>query len=154
MAVNLSGISSGTRVTMIFTDATASSTTTTSTTRMLTVQAGGNLILKAPASGSFAGIALAQHPNSLTGTSKTTANNVQGGGSVEITGIMYYPKQTLYITGAGTMSTNSPMFAVVADRVYVEGNGQLTIGQASDSVAAGLPALPSAGSVAGKVALR
>ncbi len=125
----------------------------TDTGSKLTVQAKGNLSIKAPASGPFAGIAIAQHPNVIAGTTKVNGNNVQGGGIVNITGIVYYPKQILYITGAGigtvsnpeNIATETPQFAIVADRVIIEGNGQLRVGGQSDSEAAGLPALPAAG---------
>lgn len=119
----------------------------------LTVQAKGNLSVKAPSSGPFAGIAIAQHPNIVAGTTKVNGNNVQGGGTLTVTGIIYYPTQILYITGGGVgtvaspenIATTTPQFAIVADRVMIEGNGQLKVGGQSDSAASGLPALPSAG---------
>ena len=119
----------------------------------LTVQAQGNLSIKAPSTGPFAGIAIAQHPNVIAGTTKVNGNNIQGGGKVAITGIVYYPKQILYITGSGLgtvstpdkIATADPLFAIVADRIIIEGNGQLKVGGAVDNVSAGLPALPTAG---------
>jgi Flp pilus assembly protein TadG len=139
-------------VTIVITKTNVSSPIT-DTGSKLTVQAKGNLSIKAPASGPFAGIAIAQHPNVIAGTTKVNGNNVQGGGVVNITGIVYYPKQILYITGAGlgtvsnpeNIATDTPQFAIVADRVIIEGNGQLRVGGQSDAEAAGLPALPSAG---------
>ena len=131
----------------------------TNTSSKLTVMAHGNLSIKAPSSGPFAGIAIAQHPNIIAGTTKTNGNNIQGGGKVEVTGIVYYPKQILYITGGGVgtvanpekIATSDPQFAIVADKVMIEGNGQLRVGGSSDSEASGLPALPSAG--AGKTTI-
>ena len=125
----------------------------TDTSSKLTIVAQGNLSIKAPATGSFAGIAIAQHPNVIAGTTKVTGNNIQGGGKVAITGIVYYPKQILYITGSGLgtvstpdkIATADPLFAIVADRIIIEGNGQLKVGGAVDNEAAGLPALPTAG---------
>lgn len=111
-----------------------------STTR-LNVQAGGSLYLKASAAGCFAGIAIAQHPNTLPSASKE--NSIIGGGTVELEGIIYFPKQRLNITGNGWISKNAKQFAIVADRIHVEGNGQLNIGQAANYSSAGLPALPS-----------
>lgn len=109
----------------------------------INVQAGGNLNIKAPASGEFKGIAIAQHPSSLPTASKE--NSIIGSGSIEITGIIYFPKQKLNITGNGWISQAAKQFAIVADRIYIEGNGQLSIGQAADFDGAGQPALPSAG---------
>jgi hypothetical protein len=116
------------------------------------VQAGGNLNIKAPATGDFAGIAIAQHPSTIPTVAKN--NSIIGGGTVEMCGIIYFPKQTLMITGNGSISMNSDLFSVVADTIYVEGNGQLTIGQSADFDAAGLPALPSSGSGQAKVSLQ
>ncbi len=42
----------------------------------------------------------------------------------------------------------------MADRIFVEGNGQLYVGQAADYEAAGLPALPSTGNTDNKIALQ
>lgn len=142
-------------VTVIITKTNVSSSVTDIKAK-LTVQAHGNLSIKAPATGPFAGIAIAQHPNVIAGTTKTDSNKILGGGSVNITGIVYYPKQFLYITGAGfgtvnNIATGSPQFAIVADKVMIEGNGQLRVGGSSDSEASGLPALPSAG--AGKTTI-
>ncbi len=140
-------------VTIIMTEPTAGTKVTNSTQTRLDVTAQSTMTLKAPASGRFAGIALAQHPNSITSTSKTTANSIIGGGTKSITGIVYYPTNILYITGGGSgtvsnpekIATDNPQFAIVADKVFIEGNGQLRVGGASDSESAGLPALPSAG---------
>ena len=134
----------------------------TNTSSKITVQAQGNLSIKAPASGPFAGIAIAQHKNVITGTLKTNSNKILGGGSVQITGLVYYPSQFLYITGAGIgtvaspekIATTTPQFAIVADKVMIEGNGQLQVGGQSDSEAAGLPALPSAGTGKTTISLR
>ena len=109
----------------------------------LDVQAQGNLNLKAPADGYFAGITLAQHPLTIPATSGSGRNSVIGGGTINLTGIMYFPAQNIYITGAGAISTGSKLFAIVADTVSIQGNGQLKIGQAADYDAAGLPALPA-----------
>lgn len=141
-------------VTIIMTEPTAGTKVTNSTQTRIDVTAQSTLTLKAPGSGYFAGIAIAQHKNSITATAKTTANSIIGGGTKSITGIVYYPTNILYITGGGTgtvstpekIATDDPLFAIVADKVYVEGNGQLRVGGSADNEAAGLPALPSAGS--------
>jgi Flp pilus assembly protein TadG len=141
-------------VTIVLTEPTAGTKVTNGTQVRLDVTAQSQFTLKAPSSGRFAGIVIAQHPNSITGTSKTTANSIIGGGTKSLTGIVYYPSNILYITGGGTgtvttpekVAADDPLFAIVADKVYIEGNGQLRVGGASDNEAAGLPALPAAGS--------
>lgn len=147
-------------VTIVFTEPNGG-TNTNSKTRLY-VNAQSTLTLKAPASGPFAGIAVAQHPNSRTPNHKNDANTVIGGGNKNITGIVYYPTNYFYITGGGTGTTASPeeiavddpLFAIVANRVFIEGNGQLKIGGSSDNESAGLPALPTAGQGEAYVSLR
>lgn len=149
-------------VTIVLTEPTAGTKVTNSTQTRIDVQAQAVLQLKAPAAGAFAGIAVAQHPDSITSTSKTVANSVIGGGTKSITGMLYYPSNILYITGGGTgtianpekIATTDPLFAIVADKVYIEGNGQLRVGGSSDFEAAGLPALPTAGTGKTTVSLK
>ena len=140
-------------VTIIMTDANAASTVTSNSNTRFQIQSGGSLTIKAPAAGSFKGIAIAQHPNSRPDVNKKE-DYVIGGGSVNITGIMYFPKQKFYVTGAGNVSTASEYFALVADKIYIEGNGQLNVSQASDFEATGMPALPAAGGGIAKVTLK
>lgn len=140
-------------VTIIMTEPTAGTKVTNNTQARIDITAQSTVTLKAPSEGPFAGIVIAQHPNSITSTSKTVANSIIGGGTKSITGIVYYPTNILYITGGGTgtvaspenIATDDPLFAIVVDKLMVEGNGQLRVGGASDSEAAGLPMLPSAG---------
>jgi Flp pilus assembly protein TadG len=141
-------------VTIVLTEPMAGSKVTNGTQTRLDIQAHGTVNLKAPAAGKpFAGVVLTQHPNSLPTATKTTANTIIGGGTKKLLGIIYYPTQFLYITGSGggtisnpeAVSTDSPQFAIVADRILVEGNGQLRVGGSANNDAAGLPALPSMG---------
>ena len=106
-------------VTIVLTDLAAKTTKTDSSATRIDVQAGGNLNIKAPAEGEFAGLAIAQHPNSIPNdSSKSSANSIIGGGTVEMVGIVYYPKQILYITGNGWISQNAELFAIVANKVW------------------------------------
>jgi Flp pilus assembly protein TadG len=141
-------------VTIVLTEANATTNVTNNTATRIDVQAGGSFTIKAPATGHFAGLAVAHHPNSRPSEQKSTANSIIGGGVVDMTGIIYYPKQILYITGNGDISKTSDMFSIVADKIYVEGNGQLNIGQSADFEAAGLPALPSTGNTENKISLQ
>ena len=88
----------------------------------------------------FKGIAFAQSPLSVP----SQPNLIIGGGSVEINGIMYFPKQPLKITGNGNIGTTVAQFAIMADTIAIEGNGQLNIRISNDYKDAGLPPLPEA----------
>lgn len=138
------GTVTGDGVTLVFTG--------NSKSRIL-IQAGGNLNVKAPGEGlPFASLVIAQHPSSIPLPNKE--NLIIGGGGLEMTGIMYFPKQTIKITGGGNISQTAPLFAIAADKIYIEGNAPLNIGQAADSDEAGLPALPSLGSGTAQVVLQ
>ncbi len=121
----------------------------------LDVQAQGNLNITAPSSGRFAGIALAQDPGVTFKNNQK--NSVIGGGSLSINGAVYFPTKDFYVTGNGTtvsnLATTNSQFAIIADTITVQGNGQVNIGGGADYVASGLPALPSSGSGAPKVSL-
>jgi Flp pilus assembly protein TadG len=114
------------------------------------IQAGGNLNLQAPAAGRFAGIALAQDKN-VTGVAASggSRNSVIGGGTLSVTGVIYFPTHDFYVTGNGfsltQLSVGNPQFAIVADTITIQGNGQVYVGGGSDYNSAGLPALPISG---------
>ena len=103
-------------------------------------QAGANVDVTAPSSGRFAGIVMAQDPASIP----TKSNTIIGGGYMEFDGIIYYPKQKLYISGNGDIGADSAQFAIMADTIDIEGNGILYIHISSDAPGSGLPALPAA----------
>jgi putative Flp pilus-assembly TadE/G-like protein len=109
------------------------------TTRLVT-QAGASLIVSARTSGLFKGIVFAQHPSSIP----AKENIIIGGGQMKITGIIYLPKQTLKITGNGDIGTTVAQFAIMADTIDIEGNGQLNIHIGQDYQDSGLPDLPEA----------
>ena len=100
----------------------------------------GDLWLKAKATGTFAGIALSQHPDAVL--AGNDVHLITGGGDVEINGIVYFPVQPLKVTGGGTIGNTADQFAIIADMIEVEGNGTLIIKIGADYSAAGLPELP------------
>jgi hypothetical protein len=108
-------------------------------TRLVT-QAGASLIVSARTAGLFKGIVFAQHPSSIP----AKENLIIGGGQMEITGIIYLPKQTLKITGNGDIGTTVAQFAIMADTIDIEGNGQLNIQIGQNYQESGLPDLPEA----------
>lgn len=106
-------------------------------------QAGANVDVTAPSSGLFAGIVMAQDPASIP----TKKNTIIGGGYMEFDGIIYYPKQGLYISGNGDIGADSAQFAIMADTIDIEGNGTLFIHISSNAPGSGLPALPQANEI-------
>jgi Flp pilus assembly protein TadG len=104
-------------------------------------QAGADVNITGPASGPFAGIVLAQVPESIP---SPNINTIIGGGYMNFNGIVYFPKQPLKITGNGDIGADSAQFAIMADTIDIEGNGTLFIHISSDAVGAGLPGLPQA----------
>ncbi len=110
-----------------------------STTRLVT-QAGASIVTSARSEGNFKGIAFAQHPSSIP----DQPNLIIGGGSIEINGIIYFPAQPLKITGNGDIGTSAAQFAIMADTIAIEGNGQLNIKIGQNYQATGLPDLPEA----------
>lgn len=100
---------------------------------------GANITLKAKASGTFAGIALAQHPDSVNANKDHV---IAGGGNVNIDGIVYFPTQSLNITGNGVIGNSADQFAIIANMIEVDGTGSLEIRIGADYSSAGLPELP------------
>jgi hypothetical protein len=113
------------------------------TTRLVT-QAGASIVTTARSSGLFKGIAFAQHPSSIPSPHE---NLIIGGGQMEIEGIMYFPKQPLKLSGNSDIGTSVAQFAIMADTISIEGNGQLNIKIGQNYQSSGLPALPEAGEV-------
>jgi Flp pilus assembly protein TadG len=112
-------------------------------TSRLVTQAGASIVTSARSSGTFQGIAFATDP----ATVPTSPNLIIGGGEIQINGIMYFPEQALKITGNGDVGTNAAQFAIMADTIAIEGNGQLNIKIGQDYQSTGLPALPAADEV-------
>jgi Flp pilus assembly protein TadG len=111
------------------------------TTRLIT-QAGANIVTSARSDpgATFRGLAFAQDPDSVP----AKENIIIGGGEIEINGIMYFPEQPLKITGNGDIGTTAAQFAIMADTISIEGNGQLVIHIGQNYATTGLPNLPEA----------
>jgi len=104
----------------------------------LEVNGGADMVIKAKATGSFAGIAVAQDPTSVP----SQPHQIAGGGDVNVDGIVYFPTQALDITGNGVIGNNADQFAILADTIEINGTGQLEIRIGANYQAAGLPELP------------
>ena len=100
----------------------------------ITIRGGASAALKAPATGDYAGLLFAQDPMSNKGNDK---NQIQGGGSLEFTGTLYFPTQTIAVGGNGSVAGYSPQFTMIADKFTFKGNG--TVSLSVDNVAANLP---------------
>jgi Flp pilus assembly protein TadG len=112
------------------------------TTRLIT-QAGADIVASARTEAPFRGIVFAQEPSSIP----KDENLIIGGGDININGIMYYPKQPLKVTGNGEIGTNAAQFAIIADTISIEGNGQLKIKIGQNYTSTGLPDLPESGEI-------
>ena len=101
----------------------------------LIVRGGGNAELKAPTDGDLAGFVIAA-PDTFASVRETI---IQGGGRVNIEGVLYAPKWRMNIGGNGAINADVNYFAMVADHYYMEGNGRLYV--QSNAALARLPDL-------------
>jgi Flp pilus assembly protein TadG len=132
--IQAQGTLEGTNVTILFEG--------NSDTRLVT-QAGASINISASTTSPFKGIAISQHWSSIP----SSPNLIIGGGTMEINGILYFPSQPLKITGNGDIGTSSAQFAIMADTISIEGNGQLNIKIGQNYQSTGLPDLPEANEV-------
>jgi hypothetical protein len=89
-------------------------------TSNVNVQAGSELIIKAPTSGGWKDIAIAQKPQPTEVTS-----TLIGGGEMELDGVVYLPTQKLALTGGGSAGINAGKRIVIANRLETQGNGEI-----------------------------
>ncbi|MEP6982740.1 MAG: pilus assembly protein TadG-related protein [Sphingomicrobium sp.] len=115
---------------------TNSSTATNATIGKFSANAGSNINLTAPTTGTFAGIAIYQDRRA---TDSSPSNKVNGNDASIITGALYFPSQQLDYNGTGTTAAQCTMF--VARRVQFTGNNTTTnkFKSMSDCAYAGLP---------------
>jgi hypothetical protein len=106
---------SGTGVTIILTSSTGSSHATAE------VNGGATVNIAAPTSGTYQGIAFYQNRNAAAGG----VNRFNGGATMNITGALYFPNQTLYFTGGATSGAGS-CTQIVARIVEFNGNSGIT----------------------------
>lgn len=100
----------------------------------LEVLGGADVDFKAPMKGAeLAGFVFVQDRLSNPGTSTT----IQGGGTVNLEGIVYMPTWRVEIAGNGDLNQTSGYFAMVADSFYLRGNGNLNL--RADAESPGLP---------------
>ena len=105
-----------------------------------TVNIAGNSVLNLTAltTGPTAGIVFFGDPAQTTNVTETFAGN----GTDHVTGAIYFPNQTVSLSGNGSFSSPSGCFEIIAQDVIGTGNGTLSDG----CIGEGLP--PIGGSVA------
>ena len=118
----------------------------------MTVIGGGTIDLHGRRSdSSFSGFLFMAKP----GASTTQISNIQGGGTFNLEGMLYMPKQTVLVTGNGDVNGSSPMFGMVAKNFDFRGNGifKLQPPTGSSAVPDIMPTMPTT-QVLGTVSLR
>ena len=98
------------------------------------MNAGVNLNIDAPTSGTYKGIAIYQDrravdtmPSGET-LSSSSPNQINGNAGTSITGSLYFPNQQITLNGPGTM--DSACMMMVVKRVVFSGNGTLNLSKA------------------------
>jgi hypothetical protein len=97
--------------------------------------------LQAPNSGTFSGILFVQDPLAVSSGSTTPDNGFEGGPSMKLTGLLYFPKTSVAVQGnSGTACT-----LLVATQVVIDGNSDFS---SSGCTSAGLARLATVNTVA------
>lgn len=89
----------------------------------LIVMSGADVKLTPRESGPYKGFLFVQDPASNAG--ETT--KIQGGGSIDMSGILYTPTWTVEIGGNGDINEDASYWAMIADTFYMRGNGELHV---------------------------
>ncbi|WP_409433074.1 TadE/TadG family type IV pilus assembly protein [Litorimonas sp. RW-G-Af-16] len=109
----------------------------------LLIEEGASANLKAPSSGPRAGLAFMQGSGRFgPGNRKMPEgmNFVRSGGSLKVTGTLYFPTQVINVQGNGTnIGANAPATSFIGYQVNFRGAGDARVNIAVDHVAAGLP---------------
>ena len=81
---------------------------------------GGTISLVGRSTGTdHAGFIMIAHPNA----NPMGESNIQGGGTFNMEGMIYMPKQRIEVSGNGDVNGTSKYFAIVAKDFYFRGNG-------------------------------
>lgn len=126
-SVDLKGAFSCTACTIVLTNSDPSATATIGTFSS-NAQATNNIT--APTTGTYKGIAVYQDRRATGNTDK-----INGGSSNVISGVVYFPSDTLWLNGTGSAVSLCSMF--VAKNLVFNGNGQIAISSASDAACSG-----------------
>lgn len=101
-----------------------------SDTSFVRFQSGSEVVLKAPTSGPWSNIAIAQYPQSSEITS-----TLIGGAELDMDGVLYFPTQKLLVTGGASTTLATGSRIVIANRLETQGNGAIYLRGDSDILA-------------------
>lgn len=111
-------------------------TTTSGPVGSVQISSGASVTLQAPNAGTFSGILFVQDPMAVPGGSTTPDNRFEAGGSMKLTGLLYFPKTTLAFEG----NPGAACTLTVADQVVIYGASGFS---ATGCTSAGLAVLPT-----------
>jgi len=106
----------------------------------LNIQTGAQVNIKAPNSGPLAGLVFFQDVGTQTGTGGIFPNGINilsSGGSLDVTGTVYFPTQTVEVQGNSAFGSNAPATSFIA--YNIDFYGSPTIHISVDHHRAGLP---------------
>src|SRR5205823_519082 len=122
--VDLQGAFTCSGCTIVLTNKNTSNTATIGTFSS-NAQATNNIT--APTSGTYNGIAVYQDRRAVGGN----IDRINGGSGNVLSGVVYFPKDTLWLNGTGNAVSLCSMF--VANNLKFNGTGQIAISSASDT---------------------
>lgn len=109
----------------------------------LRIEEGSNVLVKAATSGDRKGLAFMEMPGSggrRMGTPGFLASMITSGGSLQVIGALYFPRQKLIVSGSGTkLGAQSPSTSFIAYNLIFEGERGSEVVVNVDHNAAGLP---------------
>jgi Flp pilus assembly protein TadG len=108
----------------------------------LSITGNASVNIEAPATGRYAGIAVAQHGVTVRGTSTIT-----GTGDVNFTGTLYMPNQNIDMRGTGQISALSPAWSIVAATFDIRGTPDIVINSDFETAGYGKPIVRTMGGV-------
>jgi Flp pilus assembly protein TadG len=93
-------------------------------------QAGSKVTLRAPETGGWKNIAIAQQPQSTE-----VVSTLIGGAELDMDGVLYFPTQKVVVTGGGAAEVVTGSRILIANRLETSGNGMIYL-RGNPSVAA------------------
>ena len=91
------------------------------TNARMTLIGGGVMNLKGRTAGStYQGFLFIAHPNA----NRDGASNIQGGGTMNLEGVLYMPRQRIEVSGNGHVNGSTQYFGMIAKDFYFRGNGE------------------------------
>lgn len=107
---------------------------------VLRIESGANVALKAPSTGEMAGLAFfqdVQRELGVEGVFPNGENVLSSGGSLNVTGTVYFPTQSVKVVSNAVFGAEAPATSFVAYELSFAGNADIRV--AVDHQKAGLP---------------